>query len=184
MTKIKIDFTTNSSSTSFICIQLKNRDLEEKVLLENNMSYETIEEKWEDSYDEEIELKGNLVAVLGESGDVYYIGKNINEIEQYPFIKGYMQMIKAVLKDDVEWDIKSIEDLNEYFISNYCWGKNNTLDKIFKEEPEVKDLYDKYKEKLENEYNIIIKSVDNNDEGVSKIIFDLHDGINFIIEGE
>ena len=77
--KIRMDYVTNSSSSSFICIKLRTRELEEKVLAENNMSYKTIEEQWENSYDEEISIKGNLTVVVGECGDTYYIGKNLYE---------------------------------------------------------------------------------------------------------
>lgn len=77
--KIRQDFVTNSSSSSFICIKLSSSELENKVLAENNMSQETIYEEYEDSYVEEISIKGNLTVVVGEGGDVYYIGKDLYE---------------------------------------------------------------------------------------------------------
>ena len=77
--KVRADFITNSSSSSFICLKLKSRELEKKVLAENNMSYQTIEELYEDSYLEDMSIKGGLNIVIGEGGDVHYIGQDLNE---------------------------------------------------------------------------------------------------------
>ena len=81
--KIKCDYITNSSSTSFICLKLNTRELEEKVLAENKLSYKKIEKKYEDSYLEDISIKGGLTVVIGEGCDVHYIGQDLdgNDLE-------------------------------------------------------------------------------------------------------
>jgi len=77
--KIKCDYITNSSSTSFICLKLNTRELEETVLAENKLSYKKIEKKYEKSYLEDISIKGGLTVVIGEGGDVHYIGQDLDE---------------------------------------------------------------------------------------------------------
>lgn len=81
--KIRADFVTNSSSSSFICLKLRSTELENKVLAENNMSSQIIEELYGNSYLENMPIKGGLIIVIGEGGYVQYIGQDLdgNDLE-------------------------------------------------------------------------------------------------------
>jgi len=47
------------------------------------MSYDSIYELYEDSYLEDMPIKGGLTVVIGEGGDVHYIGQDLdgNDLE-------------------------------------------------------------------------------------------------------
>jgi len=116
--KVKSDYITNSSSTSFICLKLNTRELEEKVLAENNMSYDSIYELYEDSYLEDISIKGGLTVVIGEGGDVHYIGQDLdgNDLENQTLTQIKDKMVEKFNKvhelqlnqSDLEFDYGEI----------------------------------------------------------------------------
>jgi hypothetical protein len=81
--KIRLDFVTNSSSSSFICLKLNNK-FKKEVLKSNNLPEEESNElcnKWEDNDYGDFDLKGNLTLALGECGYILYIGYELSEYE-------------------------------------------------------------------------------------------------------
>jgi len=101
-------------------------------------------------------------------------------LEQYPYIKNYVKLLEKALIGDSE-NITTIEELKEYFFSRYGWGCKN-LTEMFEDQDYLLEEYNKYKEKIQENYNITFKEVDYNDEHTSEMLKSLHDGENFIVE--
>lgn len=84
--KIRSDFVTNSSSSAFICLKVPYED-RDSILLSAGLTQDDIDKRWKDEYMDEIPLeKAQLSVVLGECGDIIYVGKNLsrNDMEEKP----------------------------------------------------------------------------------------------------
>jgi len=100
-------------------------------------------------------------------------------LEQYPYIKNYVKLLEKALIGDSE-NITTLEELDTYYIG---YSGYKTIEEMIKEDGDYfqKD-YNKYKEKIESNYNITFKEVDYSDEHTSEMLKSLHDGENFIVE--
>lgn len=76
--KLRTDFVTNSSSSSFICLRLPTKDAAE-ILEKNDLSDEKIIQRMDDGDFDDIHLKDKyLEAVVGECG-LDYVGWTLGE---------------------------------------------------------------------------------------------------------
>ena len=76
--KVRTDFVTNSSSSSFICLRLPTGAVE-AILEQNDLSSEKILQRMDDGDYDDIELRDRyLEAVLGECG-LDYVGWTLDE---------------------------------------------------------------------------------------------------------
>lgn len=68
--------------------------------------------------------------------------------------------------------ISTKEELDAEY-KGYCWGSLNTLEKLFEEETELKETYDKTLQLINDGYAIIKKSISYSDEGFSDFVYQL-----------
>lgn len=92
---------TNSSSSAYICLHV-DRDMEDLLLRENGMSYESIEKRWEEEWMDDIPLKGhNIRAVIGDGGYIHYVGRDIGEtdLEEKTLLQLRQDLSDTILKE-------------------------------------------------------------------------------------
>lgn len=99
MAKVRIDYVTNSSSSSFICLRI-NSSLKNAILNENNLpdaDSDEIHDRMRENYYYDFNLKGGLVATVGECG-IEYVGKDIDEND---LANRTLNQLKAELVDTI-----------------------------------------------------------------------------------
>lgn len=125
----------------------------------------------------------------------YKASPNFDEetIRRYPILKGFTTVLESVLLaandygDTTEGEqIKTVEELDKYFVGCYGYGEINTLPRILDDDHYLKEHYDKCSKLLNDGYNIVFKQVDYNDSTFDSIIRNLvnTDGIVQIIADE
>jgi hypothetical protein len=132
--------------------------------------------------------------VTNSSSSSYVIAyKTIPEIDKetinkYPFLKNYNKMIEKVLftegensETDSGTKINKINELNDYLISEWGWRGRDTIEVIISEEPYYEKSYKKYKEAIENNFNLLFKRVDYSDDYFCNLVNELADDNNFIV---
>lgn len=119
--KVRVDFVTNSSSSSFICLRI-NSKLSKNILKENELPDDNSDEfsdavennNWED-----FNLKGDLTASVGEGSYLNYIGYDLSESElsektltqlKAELVKKFNDTyITQITIDDISFDYGEIE---------------------------------------------------------------------------
>lgn len=115
---------------------------------------------------------------------------DMETISKYPFLKNYSKQIKELLIDYNEMEttkgkiIKNIEELNSYFIREYGYSGNKTIQEIL-EDDYLKERYDSTSAAIKNGFQILIKDIDYIHSNISDLIYTLaEDKENFIIISE
>lgn len=96
----------------------------------------------------------------------YKASPNFDEetIRRYPILKGFTTVLESVLLaandygDTTEGEqIKTVEELDKYFVGCYGYGEINTLPRILDDDHYLKEHYDKCSKLLNDGYNIVFK---------------------------
>ena len=109
-------------------------------------------------------------------------------LSKYPFLKNYGKLIEKVLFTKGDNDtttgkkISNKEEYETFFINQYGWSNNMTVQKILEDDDYLSNEYNKAVNALESGFNILVKRVDYSDTYCSNMINSLaEDTENFII---
>lgn len=98
-------------------------------------------------------------------------------LEKYPILKIFEKMLERAFGNDNKV-FDSIDKLNDWFVDYYGY---DSLKELFEDEDYLEDTYNEYKEKIEQGYNIIFRSIEY---GAEEAIENLHDGENIIVRND
>lgn len=108
--------------------------------------------------------------------------------EKYPFIDSLQRMFNNFIlygNDYTETGnariINSVEELENYIIESWSWSQCNTLDKILKDNSNVRYFYEKSKEYISKGYSIFEKYVDYNESDKFKEVIAAAESEDFIV---
>jgi len=114
---------------------------------------------------------------------------DVKILEDYPFLSNYYDLLEHVLITTESWHnttegeiISSVDELDRYYISYYGCGEEKVIEEIIDSYGYSQDEYDNYKKCIEDGFNLLFKSIDNNDEINGELLNSLaKDNKDFII---
>lgn len=109
-------------------------------------------------------------------------------IDQLPkFAQNAINAYQKIMKKDAEQVISSIEQLNEYFVYDYYYGRDKTLNTeeklqhVFNDDEWCKRRYDEWSAKIKDGYVVAVHNVDYSDESKYEMFRELADEEQIII---
>lgn len=115
-------------------------------------------------------------------------------LHKYPWLKGYGELLEKTLlaegdcSDTTEGSIANTkEELDQLFIDRYGWSKDKTVEDVIAHDDEgMYEHYEEMRKYVESGFNILFKSIDNNDDVYMTILDNMaKDNDNLVIlEGE
>lgn len=131
--------------------------------------------------------------VTNSSSSSYVVAyKKIPEIDEetlkrYPFLKAYQRAIDGIISCEsndtsAATVIKTKEEYDKYFVERYGWSKTPTIKDILKDEPGLKEIYNKVVDYFSKGYSIFCKNIGYNDDSLTSLIETIaEDNENFVI---